>query len=324
MEEKSASLLPATLQAVDRVEITVLMDNYVDVLLGSTDVVARPVFRTGDEISRETVIAEHGMSMLVKTFQGEESHSIIFDTGHNKTGVPYNLKILGIDIGAVEAVVLSHAHMDHTGALYPLMEKLSWSVPLVVHPAVFTAPRFLKFPDGHMERFPNTLVREELMKRGGKIVESRMPVPMANGTILVTGEVERTTAFEKGFPIAKLVQDGELVPDPILDDQALVVCLKGKGLVVISGCAHSGIVNTVLHSRKIAGIEQVYAILGGFHLTGPFFEPIIEDTVSALLKIGPKFIVPMHCTGWKAMHRFSEAFPDAFVLNSVGSKFMFS
>jgi len=324
MEEKDEFSLPKPIQGVDRVEITVLMDNYIDVLLGSTDVVKRPIFRNGDEIPTDTVIAEHGLSMLVRTFQKEESHSILFDTGHNKTSVQFNLKQLGIDISAVEAIVLSHFHMDHTGGLYPILEELSWSVPLVVHPEVFTSPRFLKWPDGRMERFPNTLVREDLMDRGATILESQVPVPLANGTILVTGEIERKTTFEKGFPIARMMQDGELVFDPIRDDQALVVCLKGKGLVVISGCAHSGIVNTVLYSRKITGIETVYAILGGFHLTGPFFEPIIEDTVAALMEIGPKVLVPMHCTGWKAMNRFYEAFPDVFILNSVGSKFVLS
>jgi 7,8-dihydropterin-6-yl-methyl-4-(beta-D-ribofuranosyl)aminobenzene 5'-phosphate synthase len=316
--------LPFPIQAVDRVEITTLIDNYVDVLLGNTGVVTRPVLRKGDEIPTDTVIAEHGLSMLVKTFQGEESHGILFDTGHNKTSVQFNLKQLGIDISGVEAIVLSHAHMDHTGGLYPIFEELSWSVPLVVHPEVFTSPRFLKWPDGRMERFPNTLVREDLVNRGAEILESQEPVPLANGTILVTGEVERKTSFEKGFPIARMMHDGELVFDPIRDDQALVVYLKEKGLVVISGCAHSGIVNTVLYSRKITGIETVYAILGGFHLTGPFFEPIIEDTVAAVKEMGPKVLVPMHCTGWKAMNRFSEAFPDAFILNSVGSKFVLS
>jgi len=315
---------PVTIQPVDRIEITVLMDNYIDVLLGSTDVVTRPVFLNGDEIPTDTVIAEHGLSMLVRTFQGEESHSILFDTGYNKTSVLFNVKQLGIDISGVEAIVLSHAHMDHTGGLYPILEELSWSAPLVVHPEVFTSPRFLKWPDGRMERFPNTLVREDLVNRGAKILESQVPVPLANGAILVTGEIERKTTFEKGFPIARMMQDGELVFDPIRDDQALAVCLKGKGLVVISGCAHSGIVNTVLYARKITGIESVYAILGGFHLTGPFFEPIIEDTAAAVKEMDPKVLVPMHCTGWKAMNRFSEAFPDAFILNSVGSKFVLS
>ena len=92
--------------------------------------------------------------------------------------------------------------------------------------------------------------------------------------------------------------------------------------MVISGCAHSGIVNTVLYSRKITGVEPIHAILGGFHLTGPLFEPIIGDTIAAVKEMEPKVLVPMHCTGWSAMRRFADAFPDSFVLNSVGSKFL--
>ena len=323
-EGRKEPSLPVSIRTVDRIEITVLMDNYVDVLLGNTDVVTRPAFREGDEISRNTVVAEHGLSMLVSASQGEESHSILFDTGHTEIGIPHNLKQLGIGLSGIEAIVLSHSHMDHTGALYPILKELSRSVPLVVHPEAFQAPRFLKRPDGRIDRFPNTLIREDLTDHGATILESRAPVSLANGMILVTGEIERKTTFEKGFPLAKMIRDDELVPDPILDDQALVVHLKGKGLVVISGCAHSGIVNTVLYSRKITGIEPVYAILGGFHLTGAFFEPIIGDTIAALTEIGPKVLVPMHCTGWKAINRFSESFPDAFALNSVGSKFVLS
>jgi 7,8-dihydropterin-6-yl-methyl-4-(beta-D-ribofuranosyl)aminobenzene 5'-phosphate synthase len=316
--------LPVPIMAVDRVEITVLMDNYVDVLLGNTDVVTRPVIRKGEEISRDTVVAEHGLSMLVKTYRREESRSVLFDTGHTETGVPHNLNQLEADLREIEAIVLSHGHMDHTGALYPILKHLAKPMTLVAHPAAFHSPRLLKWPDGRVDRFPNTLVREDLRKQGVKILESPGPVLLAKDTIVVTGEIERKTAFEKGFPLARMVRDGDLVPDPISDDQSLVVYLQGKGLVVISGCAHSGIVNTVLYSRKITGIGPVYAILGGFHLTGPLFEPIIGDTISALKEIGPKVLVPMHCTGWKAIGLLSDAFPSAFVLNSVGSKFELS
>jgi 7,8-dihydropterin-6-yl-methyl-4-(beta-D-ribofuranosyl)aminobenzene 5'-phosphate synthase len=324
VEERSKLALPVTIQAVDRVEITVLMDNYVDVLLGNTDVVTRPVSRKGDEISRTTVVAEHGLSMLVTVYRGDEFHKILFDTGYTEIGVPHNLKELEIDLSGIEAIVLSHGHMDHTGALTPVLKALSRPVPLVVHPWAFHSPRLLRWPDGRIDRFPDTLIKENLKKQGCEILESQEPVSLAGGTILVTGEVERTTPFEKGFPLAKIIRDGELIPDPIRDDQALVVHLKGKGLVVISGCAHSGIVNTVLYSRKITGIKPVYAILGGFHLTGPLFEPIIEETITALKEIGPKVLVPMHCTGWKAINLFSESFPDAFILNSVGSEFVLS
>jgi len=324
MEKRNKFSSPITIQEIDRVEITILMDNYIDLLLGNTDVVTRPVSRKGDQISKTTVVAEHGLSMLVRVSRGDRSHTILFDAGHTEIGVPHNLKELGIDLNDIEAVVLSHGHMDHTGALYAILKALRRSVPLVVHPWAFHFPRLLQWPDGHIDRFPETLIEEDLKKQGCEIVESQKPVSLAEGMILVTGEIERTAPFEKGFPLAKIIDHGELVPDPIRDDQALVVHLKGKGLVVISGCAHSGIINTVRYSRKITGVEPVYAVLGGFHLTGPLFEPIIGDTIAALMEIGPKVLVPMHCTGWTAIHLFSESFPDAFVLNGVGSKYVFS
>jgi 7,8-dihydropterin-6-yl-methyl-4-(beta-D-ribofuranosyl)aminobenzene 5'-phosphate synthase len=209
--------------------------------------------------------------------------------------------------------------MDHTGSLKPILERLGRPIPLVIHPDAFLVSRYLLLPDGKRLRFPDTLNRKDLEKAGVEIVESRKPVPVAGGRILVTGEIERTTPFEKGLPNAYTEQDGELVKDPIPDDQSLVMHLRGKGLVVISGCAHSGIINTLLYSKKISGADRLHAVLGGFHLSGPPFEPIIEETIQSLREMNPKVFVPMHCTGWKAVHRCEEAFPEAFVLNSVGS-----
>ena len=136
----------------------------------------------------------------------------------------------------------------------------------------------------------------------------------------MTGEVERTTAFEKGMLNALIEMDGKLKPDPIKDDQALVMKLKQKGLVVISGCSHAGIINTVLYAKKLTGVEKVYAVLGGFHLSGADYEKILEKTIDELKALSPAVIVPMHCTGRKAMELLSREFPAAFVLNSVGSK----
>lgn len=136
---------------------------------------------------------------------------------------------------------------------------------------------------------------------------------------MVTGEVERVTPFEKGLPNAVLERDGKIEKDPIVDDQALVIHLKGKGLVVIAGCSHAGIINTILYAQNLTGTERVHTILGGFHLSGPYFEKIIEQTIGELKRINPEVLVPMHCTGWKAIQRMSQEFPDAFVLNSVGS-----
>ena len=311
------------LKEVDRVEILALIDNYVDVLLGSTDIVTRPPRTKGEELPTDALLAEHGLSLLITVSEGDKKHTILFDTGHSRIGVMHNIEMLEVDLNEIEGIVLSHAHMDHTGSLRPLLEKMSKPVPLVVHPYVFTSPRYIMRQDGGMERFPRTLVRTELEKQGVKLLEAGGPTPLAEGMILVTGEVERSTDFEKGMPNAYVEKDGALVQDPVSDDQALVIHLRDKGLVVIGGCCHTGIVNTILHARKISGIEKIHAVLGGFHLSGPLYETVIDETIKAIREMRPEVIVPMHCTGWTAIERFSEEFPSAFILNSVGSKYTF-
>ncbi len=311
--------LHISLRPVDRVEITTVIDNYVDVLLGNSDVVKRPALGSGKEIPTDTLVAEHGLCLLVTVHDAGNVRQCLFDTGYSPIGVLHNMDVLDIDGQGIEAVVISHAHMDHTGALHQLLQTLPRPLTLVVHPGAFQAPRYIKRPDGRLLRFPRTLVREDLLANNVNLVESKEPVLISDGHIMVTGEIERTTEFEKGLPGALMEKNGEMVPDPIADDQALAIHLKGKGLVVISGCSHSGIINTVTHARKLTGVARVHAVLGGFHLTGPAFEPIIERTISELKGIGPEVIVPMHCTGWRALERFAQEFPGRFVLNSVGS-----
>ena len=146
---------------------------------------------------------------------------------------------------------------------------------------------------------------------------------MASDLVSVLGQVERVTEFEKGFPWAEALIDDEWVVDPFIDDQGVAVKVKGRGLVVISGCAHTGIINTVKHARKVTGTDKVHAVLGGFHLTGPLFEPIIGPTIEETKRIGPDYIVPMHCTGWKAITQFATEMPEQFLLNVVGTTYVF-
>ena len=312
---------PVKLKSVDEIEIVTLMDNYSDVLLQSEGPVTRAPLAAGMEIPTDTLLAEHGLSQLVRLGSRGATRSILFDTGYSRIGVLHNLKILGIDLKEVEGLVLSHGHMDHTGSLHAILESMGRSIPLVVHPEAFHTPRYLGMGGGNKLFFPCTLNRDELLALGAEIIDSIDPVSLCDDQLLVTGQVERKTTFEKGFPNAFLTRDGEEETDSIWDDQSLVVHLKEKGLVVISGCAHAGIVNTVLYARKITGVETIHAIIGGFHLSGPAFDPIIEETIEELRKLEPKVVVPMHCTGWKAMEQFRKAFPSAFILNSVGSKF---
>ena len=311
--------LSVPLKEVDRVEILTVIDNYVDVLLTNTEVITRPPLAKTGTIPVDTLLAEHGLSLLVTVYEGEEKHTMLFDTGYSKIGVPHNLEQLEVDLSKVEAIALSHGHMDHTGSLYPILDKIPGTIPLVLHPGAFAAPRFFGLADGRRLLFPQTLVKKDLEKRNIDLVESKTPTSLAGERIVVTGEVERVTSFEKGLPNAVLERDGKIEKDPISDDQALVINLKGKGLVVIAGCSHAGIINTILYARKMTGIEKVHAVIGGFHLSGPHFEKIIEHTIGELKKIRPQFLSPMHCTGWKAIQQMSQAFPDQFILNSVGS-----
>jgi 7,8-dihydropterin-6-yl-methyl-4-(beta-D-ribofuranosyl)aminobenzene 5'-phosphate synthase len=152
-----------------------------------------------------------------------------------------------------------------------------------------------------------------------ELVKTRVPHLIADGFACITGEIPRTVYFEKGLTQNRICKDGSWQPDAFLDERALVFNLKDKGLVVISGCAHVGIVNTVVYARRISGVEHVFAVIGGFHLAGLRDEKRIELTKEKLKLVRPEFIMPSHCTGWRAMCIFARAFPEAFVWNSVGS-----
>jgi len=153
-----------------------------------------------------------------------------------------------------------------------------------------------------------------------KLVYNKEPMLIAENYACVTGEIPRKVDFEKGLLQNRIFSDGSWQPDHlILDDRALVLNVKGKGLVVISGCAHAGIINTIRYAQQITGTRKVYTVLGGFHLSGRQFERRIEPTLEALKQINLELIMPSHCTGWRALYAISEKLPGAFVFNSVGN-----
>ena len=193
--------LPVSLKELDRVEVLTLMDNYVDVLLENTEIVTRPPKATGEELPTDTLLAEHGLCLLVRVQRDAEKHTILFDTGYNSMGVLHNMHILGVDLNEMEAIVLSHAHMDHTGSLYPILEKISDPIPLVIHPDAFLYPRFIEEKDGTKRRFPRTLVREELSQCNVKLLESKNPTPIVDKTILVTGKSKRQRRLKRACPM---------------------------------------------------------------------------------------------------------------------------
>ena len=190
----------------------------------------------------------------------------------------------------------------------------------MIHPD-FWSRRRIAIPGREPFELPSTS-KSALQGAGFEIVEERQPSFLLDGSLLVTGEVDRTSDFEQGFPIHQAFRDGDWQPDPlILDDQAVVLHVRDKGLVVMTGCGHAGIVNIVAYAMKLTGVDEVYAVIGGFHLGGPVFEPIIPATCEALAAFSPEVVVPAHCTGWRATHALAAALPDAFIQNAVGTRY---
>jgi 7,8-dihydropterin-6-yl-methyl-4-(beta-D-ribofuranosyl)aminobenzene 5'-phosphate synthase len=159
---------------------------------------------------------------------------------------------------------------------------------------------------------------------GATVVEAKDPRPLLDGDILFLGEIPRRTDFETGVAPAFYEADGVEKRDPIEDDTSIVMNLKDKGLIILSGCAHAGIVNTVWQAREATGVGKVHVIMGGFHLNGPAGDPIVGRTIEEFRKIDPACIVPTHCTGRTPIQRMEAAMPERFVLNMAGTRLTFA
>jgi 7,8-dihydropterin-6-yl-methyl-4-(beta-D-ribofuranosyl)aminobenzene 5'-phosphate synthase len=257
--------------------------------------------------------------MLVTTHAGGSKDSFLFDTGVTIDGVLHNMDVLEVKGNELHAIVLSHGHTDHTRGLIGLIKRYGRPrIPIVLHPDAYLKRKNVQ-PDGReSEHIPPS--KRDLEAEDVEIIEERGPTMLVGGHALITGQIPRTTPYEKGSPAQVAWIDGKWQPDPwIHDDQAVILNVKDKGLVVLTGCGHAGVVNTLKHAKDLTGVEQIHAVIGGFHLTGPVFEPIIAPTVQALKEFKPSIIVPQHCTGWRATHLIAQEFPGAFIANSVGT-----
>jgi 7,8-dihydropterin-6-yl-methyl-4-(beta-D-ribofuranosyl)aminobenzene 5'-phosphate synthase len=312
---------------VDAVEITTLYENIVDLGVPGGGPVER--LRTQAAPFSSRLLAEeqknpfvggHGLSLLVKVTRDGVSRSVLFDAGGSPQGMMHNLDCLGIKPSEGSLIVLSHGHWDHVLGLIGLEERLGrLSMPLVLHPDAFLK-RATMSPTGKLE--PSAyLSRQGLRDAGLALTETEQPSLVLEGSILVTGQVDRTNEYETGWSAHYAERDGQMTPDPLIcDDQALVINLKGKGLVVISGCGHAGIVNMVTYAQALTGVQQVMAVMGGFHLGPIAFHDRIGPVVDLLLGFEPSVVAPAHCTGYRAAYAVYQRRPDAFVQNTVGTR----
>ncbi len=304
---------------VDKLTVWVLTDNYYDRNRLDNKITKRYASMPGKSIH-----AEHGLSYYVETTVSGKASACMFDFGLDPVGVMNNIALLGIDVGKANAFSLSHGHWDHyTSAVSILRQnqsRITAGTPFYVGEEAF-AHRYALRPGATELTDFGQLKREDIEALGLKVVEVKTLVEIIPGAYF-TGNIERVTAYEK-VPMTFQIKRGEKIEhDTFPGEQAIFFNVKGKGLVVLSGCAHAGIVNTIKQAQKVASADKVHAIMGGFHLINAKPE-LIQSTVADIKAMKPDYIVPTHCTGFEAIVAFSKEMPNEFVMNTAGTKYTF-
>jgi 7,8-dihydropterin-6-yl-methyl-4-(beta-D-ribofuranosyl)aminobenzene 5'-phosphate synthase len=321
MPKSNTSQHLISLPEVEKLTVTVITDNYSDAIRPDMSIGKR--YRGGPGAS---IHAEHGLSFYIETLLKRKTHALMFDYGPDADVAIKNMWLLGIDAGKVNTFGLSHGHFDHWGGLLGILKhhstKITKGIPLYVGGETF-AHRYSVNLSTSVQTDIGQLKKKEIESLNVvEIKEIKEPTEAIPGCWL-TGDIERITEYEKGASTLFVKRGRKLERDYLAGEQALVCNVKGKGLVVISGCAHAGIVNTVKHAQKITGIQKVHAIVGGFHLVNS--EPeIIGKTIADIQAMKPDHIVPTHCTGFEAMAAFAREMPDQFILNTAGAQYFFT
>ena len=348
------------LQEVEKVSITILMDNSTDFLLTSSAHAVRPPLIVNEKFNLPPPVAEHGFSALVNVvskyvqIKGEKNNSVnecktvknsssinntfLFDTGVSKNGVVHNANTFGIDFKKLDGIILSHGHFDHFTGLVNIIKRISdrqlstANLDVFAHPDAFLR-RWEIYPDGKRAKMP--FLDETQLKKGGATIHKNTGITLLpnqySPSLLITGQIPRETSFEKGFPFQYAENTHKddkknLVPDSLVkDDQAIVINVRNKGLIILTGCGHAGVINTINYAKKITGLDKIYEVIGGFHLPadGGIYEEAIDPTLKELQKANPEYIVPCHCTGWKATNKIIDLMPEKFIQSGVGTIFTF-
>jgi len=257
-------------------------------------------------------LAEWGLSILVET----NEVNILLDTGSG-ISASHNADILGIDLSKIDKIVLSHGHYDHTGGLRQILGKMRKEVEIIAHPDIWAAKYVHR--RGEDKRYIGIpFQRQELESLGARFNLTTKPTKITD-SIMTTGEIPMVTEFEEIEPNRFFVkEDTGWQPDKLLDDQALIINTE-PGLVVLLGCSHHGVINTLYYAQQLTGVKPIHTVLGGCHLISASQERI-RLTISALRELSVQKLGVSHCTGLPAAVIMAQEFGDKFFFNNTGTR----
>jgi 7,8-dihydropterin-6-yl-methyl-4-(beta-D-ribofuranosyl)aminobenzene 5'-phosphate synthase len=324
--------LAALLKPVDSLIVDVLTDNVSDTYVSKTTFAVSEfanIVRAGATVISGPALlgANLGYGLRLTTRIGDARHVLLFDTGPDGPVYLRNCANLKIPLGEVEAIAVTHGHWDHMAALPEAVEAIvaaGGRVTVHVNPDMFFE-RAVKLRSGRIVPVAVVPPPEELRARGAEVVNDPAERLLLDGHYYYSGEIPRVTAFEKGRVdhLARKRPDAPWEPDPLLlDERMMAVHVRHLGLVVFSACSHAGIVNVCTHARSLFPDLPLYAVMGGLHLGG-VMERLIPDTVEGLRPFKISYLIPGHCTGWRALHALANAFGDAVSQSAVGTSYTF-
>ena len=328
---------------VDRLVMTNVVDNVYDIFAkgGKLDTVT--VQRTPLRFGAEALLAEHGLAYHLESVRGAERREVLLDFSLTEKNLFNNLAVLKLDPTKADALVLSHGHADHYGALPDYARitqgKIKPGLTLYAGGEDTFCHRVVSTPTGTIDQ--GRLDRAALEARGLAVVLARQPAALA-GHGFTTGQIPRLTDFEKPPAAARLVagpmdsacspthfgptrvesKPGELTTDNFQGEHATCYHVKDRGLVVITSCGHAGVINSVRQAQKASGVTKVHAVVGGFHLA-PAPDEVVAKTVAAFREIDPDYIIPSHCTGMNTIIAVHLAMPKKLVMPSTGTRVIF-
>jgi 7,8-dihydropterin-6-yl-methyl-4-(beta-D-ribofuranosyl)aminobenzene 5'-phosphate synthase len=328
MSEISSSLNP-----VDSLTIDVLTDNvsdnYVSKTLFAVSEFANVVRAGAQTLSGEALLCGNlGYGLRLVSQIGRTKHTLLFDTGPEAAVFIRNCANLGIPMGEIECIAVSHGHWDHMAALPATVEAIvqhGGRVTVHVNPDMFNE-RGVQLKGGSIIPAAKVPSPAELEQHGAAVVNRREERLLLDGHFYYSGEIPRVTAFEKGRSdhLCRTGPDAVWQPDPLLlDERMLVVHVRDLGLIVVSACSHAGIVNVCTEVRQLFPDLPIHCVMGGLHLGG-VMETIIPDTVEGLRPFGINYLITGHCTGWRALHALANAFGDGVSQSAVGTTYTFA